>query len=672
MTQLCTRMRLSHHALSPPAPPPPPVYTNACFLYSTYAQGTTPIRTINGSPDMNSSDQCRSSCKDDIACDGFKFCDGNKPPKECFDAPITSCCTSSSLRSSVRSSEVAALTPTNAIDLLKIQNSFPDSSDGYIEPLMLVGVNKSKSLYRYQWGGCINVDKEPVFVVQIKACKNQKENNLKTDNTWIHSITLTWSDGTTQKIGSDQDCFKTWTMDIDVHGGERVTQFGLSIDGQTSQLSGGGSIGYLYVKTLRSDGTTNELDISGTGRIYYANVGSGLICGYVGAGTASMETFGLVFQREIANSYFAVAPLDFPDEAQSIISVRITYSYGESATLQLSSAHTFLHSESASLFIEYKGIGTVGLNAFGAPAGTFSFKGGFDHKYSSTTTSTTTSAFSNLHTKTASIPLYCPMDIPVNTRCSFDLVYSLGSSWESQVFTGSSVITFGGPGGKSLITNMTGQVRDYTRYDVIVSIANVSCANVPPPSPLSPPPSPPPPPSNVCYLYNDMGAANTSIVNVASTFCECFDFCGNDPYCKDFKFCSSEFRGLDCFSEPLTDYRSPEASAKCHIPPPPPTLPPPPAPAPPPPTLPPRPPLSPPRPPPTPAQAIGSCTVFEKDGRSSNVGNNLRFCSCRSISQAGSLYTSFRHCDVSLSAEECDKTTVHLNNDPAHDALCPA
>ena len=128
-----------------------------------------------------------------------------------------------------------------------------------------------------------------VFVNQICYGVTGSHNKMH----FIDAISLKWTDGTQVHLGKQTDCTSSGCanndrlemscIDIDVNGGERVTEFSMSSDGSDAQQCGSGCLtGGLTIKTVLPSGATRELVHNGDGKhtIHPSDVGSGLICGY--------------------------------------------------------------------------------------------------------------------------------------------------------------------------------------------------------------------------------------------------------------------------------------------------------------------------------------------------------------------------------------------------------
>ena len=542
-----------------PPPPPPPLTSQACFTYS----GDTPLSIFGLGPDMSSTSDCRSACINDRKCDGYKFCDASTLLRDCAPAPIIKCCDAPSLlMSALQAPAAAPLTDGYFTD-----ESLLTQGNDYIEPVMMVGgsggnANEGGATYA-SLSRCMNEgDKSPYFVNWLRVCYTY---DTRGEFRYIYFVALKFTDGTSEQFGNfgsptvNMACNE---LTIDVAGGERVVQFSLSIAHESNQTldAGGYYTSSINIETLKLDGKSQTLKQASGGKLFSANVGSGLICGVARRSGAFVDRMGFIFMRPVVSTRTVIPPvvLGVDDSASpdaikvqsdnfictkagsSVGAFKATYSYGASISVTNSHTDTFFHSEGAGFFVEYKGF-TGALEKFGMGSATASFEGSVEVKRTSSSTSGSAFTGTTINTLTTTVPKICPLHIPDNTTCTFTLAYSISKSLSQQIaYNGSFIVTL--DSGKEMVYPANGFVSNVQAYSEIVSMVSVIC-DVPPPPPLSLPPSPSPPPVETCFI-NSIYTQNRTI-SVPSD-CDCYSSCKLDGACTSFKFCPASDRDATC------------------------------------------------------------------------------------------------------------------------------
>ncbi|GAX84912.1 hypothetical protein CEUSTIGMA_g12333.t1, partial [Chlamydomonas eustigma] len=423
--------------------------------------------------------------------------------------------------------------------------------------------------------------------------------------------------GTSSSIG-DTSCNNFYkcsstVINIDVMGGERVTQFSMLADKQPSQFSASNlntmTLRTFYISTLKADGSTTQTGSSMLGDFGRkelgkltaaeftdgsANVGSGLICGYTSSVIKSSQTsklpfvkrFGFAFlpnvvSRKVLPSKILVnndgqqkdpssssATTSFGGRffcpkagASNVCTNSMKYSFGSTVTSTTNFKWSFVKAYTEALNLKFEGIstpfGSVGLYA--------SAKLSASQSFSSSTDNTISYAVNTKNDVATSAPCNCPSNIPDNTMCNFNFIQTRGLIWSNQAWGSTEVLTL--VTGRTLeaplrgITSGSFQAINLTEVDVVCDMA---------PSP--PQVQPPPPPADTCSLYKSKDATTPYRVisgdSSVNSYCSCYDACNNDNYCLGFHFCGRDERSKTCLARGVTAVNpngiNPELEARCH------------------------------------------------------------------------------------------------------------
>ncbi|GAX84911.1 hypothetical protein CEUSTIGMA_g12332.t1 [Chlamydomonas eustigma] len=566
---------------APSSPSPPPVQdTDACFLYASYKKEMErQLRVVPSSSSLSTEAQCASLCAADDFCDSYKFC--NKvSSKMCAAMPIVKTVTKAQQNALIKDDQPMR-------HLISFPSDCPNCGY-YVDPMFVEG--DSPSAVDSSSETALDRCRSGVFAKKIEFFQSQEFEftlGFRTSR-YFTSIRIGWTDGTSSSIG-DTSCNNFYkcsstVINIDVMGGERVTQFSMLADKQPSQFSASNlntmTLRTFYISTLKADGSTTHTGSSMLGDARYkefgkltaaeftdgsANVGSGLICGYTSSVIKSSLTSNLQFVKR-----FGFAFLPNVVSRKVLPSKILVNNDGQQKDPSSSSATTsfggrfFCPKAGASneaLNLKFEGIptpfGSVGLYA--------SAKLSASQSFSSSTDNTISYAVNTKNDVATSAPCNCPSNIPDNTMCNFNFVQTRGLIWSNQAWDSTEVLTL--VTGRTLeaplrgITSGSFQAINLTEVDVVCDMA---------PSP--PQVQPPPPPADTCSLYKSKDATTPYRVisgdSSVNSYCSCYDACNNDNYCLGFHFCGRDERSKTCLARGVTAVNpngiNPELEARCH------------------------------------------------------------------------------------------------------------
>jgi len=150
-------------------------------------------------------------------------------------------------------------------DMVPTPNCKPEDPN-YLTPLTFVGTDTGYPL-TWSWQKCLRGE----FVNQVCVGDNTGQWHKEK----LGLVKLKWTDNTEMQIGY-AEFYPTWynlkCIDIDVAGGESVTTFQLSQSGDY--------VSYFYLKTSRNQEVKHDGGVGSP--IISSDVGSGMICGYIG------------------------------------------------------------------------------------------------------------------------------------------------------------------------------------------------------------------------------------------------------------------------------------------------------------------------------------------------------------------------------------------------------